>query len=290
MMLGEDIFIRPLNWADCEIADQINRLAFEMTESRLSELRRNLEIQPDGWFVTEYRSSPISSELVGMVGVVNYGSSAYIGQLAILPSFQRRGIGRALMGHVLSWLDSRKVPTILLDASEKGYPLYLQLGFTALDQSFVYALDRMPTMTRCPDGVESMRSSDMDELVEFDARIFPGNRKQVFRLLLRDFPDNAFIVRDDTGRISAFLFIQGRKLGPWVAASSEEAERLLMAAFSKRLPGFPFAVVPGMNTDADSLLRGYGFQVYRSNRHMRRGMDPGYQRSKVYGQASFAIG
>jgi GNAT superfamily N-acetyltransferase len=105
--------------ADLQVADGLNQAAFETQESRIADMRRYLEAQPDGWFLAESHLGP-----VGMVGALNYHHSAYIGQLAVLPEFQKMGIGSALMQHVLVWLQGIKIPSALLDASKQGYPLY----------------------------------------------------------------------------------------------------------------------------------------------------------------------
>ena len=88
-----EISIRNLSAADIPAADKIVMSAFGQSESRLDEMRRYLEIQPDGWFVAEQ-----AGLLLGMVGAVDYGAFAYIGLMVVWPEFQGRGIGRLLNG------------------------------------------------------------------------------------------------------------------------------------------------------------------------------------------------
>jgi GNAT superfamily N-acetyltransferase len=286
----EDAFsIRPMRGADYKAADLVFRAAFNIPESRQADLIRNVKIQPDGWFVAER-----SGGLVGLIGIVSYTSFAYIGQLAVLPEFQSRGIGRKLMEHVLGWARVKGVPSLLLDATEKGFPLYTSLGFSTIDLSCVYAVNGMLSVEarldrRSPE-VLPLSDVSLDELALFDAPFFGGDRSRVLGLLLRDFPGGSFAARDSRGRLSGYLILQGRKLGPWAARTPAAAERLLSVALASGLPENLFAVVPGANPDADRLLKKWGFEVFVRNRHMLLGPEPLRLRSKIYGQASFAIG
>ena len=131
-----EISIRNLSAVDIPAADKIVMSAFGQSESRLDEMRRYLEIQPDGYFVAEQ-----AGIMLGMVGAIDYGTFAYIGLMVVWPEFQGRGIGRLLMEHLLGWLDQRGTPS-LLDATEMGYPLYKKLGFVETDLSSVYIQDQ----------------------------------------------------------------------------------------------------------------------------------------------------
>ena len=277
--------IRPLTPADLEVADRINMAAFGIKESRLVDLRRYLTIQPDGWFLADQ-----SGEDTGMVGAVSYSTSAYIGMLAVLPEHQGKKIGRCLMEYVVSWLDDQGIPTIMLDATEKGFPLYLQLGFSESDLAWVYGREVSSEKPSPQSGVISICPEELPELVEMDAQFFPGNRERVFRSLLASDPNSAFLTRNVAGQISGYIFIQGSRLGPWAAGQPEDAERLLKHVLSLEQSERLYAVVPEMNKDAAALFTNYGFKRVKSNRHMVRGAEPAYQRQKVFGQTSSAIG
>ncbi len=76
-----------------------------------------------------------------------------------------------------------------------------------------------------------------------------------------------------------------------MARDPEAAERLLRAALTLPLAGTPTVIAPSLNGDAQEVLARCGFTVVRSTRHMRRGLLPRpRQRSRIYGQESFAIG
>jgi predicted N-acetyltransferase YhbS len=280
------IVIRALTIKDFEAADRILQSAFGSPESRQADLRRYLSMQPDGWFIATNQG-----EQVGMVGAVDFGSFAYVGMMAVLTEMRHQGIGRALMEHLLDWLDERDCPMALLDATEAGAPLYEHLGFIDDGEIHVFHLP-VSVSTPYPAGhVSSMGPHDLPALVDFDTPIFGADRGKALSAYLADFPTRSLIARDEIGRIGGFLFAQMGRIGPWAAVDPATAEDLIKAALSLPYEWFPRVNIPSPNQAAVELLKRYGFQGQYSLRLMRRGgsQSPG-DWSRIYAQASSAIG
>ena len=281
-----DITIRPLTEGDIVKADQVLQAAFNTVESRAADLQRYLALQPDG-----FRVAVCQDSLAGLVGAVDYGPFTYIGLMAVHPAFQRHGIGHALMRQIVDWLDARDTPMALLDATVMGAPVYISLGFVDQDQACLFQLGTPAHCLSCPENVQPLGLQDIEALCEFDTPIFGANRCGVFRMLLDDLAGRAFATRDEAGHISGYLFSQRRRLGPWAARRSEDAQALLQAALRLPFEGGPAVIAPGMNNAAQELLKRFDFQFVRSSRHMRRGGTRLIsQRALIYGQTSFAIG
>jgi ribosomal protein S18 acetylase RimI-like enzyme len=279
------IVIRNLTEADVDPADAILMSAYG-GPSRSARLRRYLALQAEGWLLAE-----LDGGLAGVAGTINYGPLAYIGLVAVHPSMQRRGVARALMERLLAWLEERGCPLALLDASDAGAPLYVQLGFEDEGKTLVFRRDDCALRPQPSDRVSLLRPADLPALVAFDTPIFGADRAAVFAAQLAEEPERAFVAHDATGQIAGYLFAQTQTLGPWVARTRADAEALLGAALRLEYDGAPGAIVPASNADASRLLMRYGFSPLRSLRHMRRGGNaaPG-QRVLLYGQASLAIG
>lgn len=65
--------------------------------------------------------------LVGYARALSDGAfNAYVGTVAVLPEYQRRGIGRALIGRLL---DGRDHIQFVLHADPRVHPFYLRCGF-----------------------------------------------------------------------------------------------------------------------------------------------------------------
>ena len=281
-----DISIRTLSPDDLEITDSIVTSAFGLSSSRAEEIRRYFALEPNRWFLATYRDQP-----AGVVGATNYGPFTYLGMMTVRKELQRKGIGRALLQHMLDWTETQAIPYLRLDASDAGFPLYLRFGFEVLDQVFKFQLSDYSPSSNFPQRVRSLKFQDIQALADFDSPIFGASRAGLFHALLTDFPDRSFAVYDTSGGMAGYLFAQTRQLGPWAARSPRDAEALLQAALTLAYKGDPLAITPEINTAALDLLERYGFRHVLTNRHMQRGLAtiPG-RRTDIYGQASFAIG
>jgi GNAT superfamily N-acetyltransferase len=283
-----DIAIRNLIRSDIPIADDIFCSAFKQPASHAGDIERYLVLQPDGLFLAIFDGA-----VAGMGGAIDYGAFAYIGMMAVHPAFQRRGIGHALMRHLLAWLDARGTPMSLLDASAAGAPIYARLGFVECDKACTFQRRDGSRSTHCPDNVRLVRPQDLPALCAFDRPIFGADRSCMFRALLGDSAERVFLIHDEAGQLAGYVFARPARLGPWVVRRPQDAYALLQAALSLPYKAGPTVIVPKMNSVAQELVEQSGFQRESQphHTHMRRGGAglPG-QRALIYGQTSFSLG
>lgn len=278
--------ILPLTPSLLPNADAILQAAFDQPQSYLPEMGRYVELQPDGYFA-DFEGD----QLAGVGGAVDYGQFAYVGLMAVHPNYQRRGIARRLMQHILAGLSARGMPAVLLDASPKGFPLYQSLGFHDVEDSSRYVQTETIITPPPPSAVRLLTAADLPALAALDTPVFGADRSQLFRLLLRDFPARAFAAQDETGQLSGFLFDRGHVLGPWVALREQDAEALLQAALNLPSERTLRLVIPAANHAAAALLPRYGFRRVYACRHMRLGEMPAPERRDlVWAQTSYAVG
>ena len=65
-------------------------------------------------------------QLVGFARAISDGAfNAYISTVAVLPAYQKRGIGRELVRRLI---DDRDGIQFVLHANERAYPFYLHIG------------------------------------------------------------------------------------------------------------------------------------------------------------------
>jgi len=278
--------IRPLTPADLDAADAIYQSAYRSGESRKAEMRRYLALPSSCWLLALVRGEPI-----GMVGAVSYGPFASLGLMGVRPEGQRKGVGRALMTRVLEWADETGTPTVILDATEEGAPLYASYGFVAGDRAMLYRLEETPAAGEPPANVWPLEWDALTAAVEFDARYFGAEREAVLRLLLEELPGRAYACYAEDGAMAGFLMAQRRRLGPWVARRAAEAEELLRAAMRLPFAAPPTVIIPEANAAGRALVSRHGFHLVRSCVHMWRGPSPvSRRRDSIYGQESFALG
>jgi GNAT superfamily N-acetyltransferase len=283
-----ELLIRALTEDDLDAADEIFAAAYGVGRGRAREVSRYLELQPDGWVLATLGGRP-----VGLGGAVDYGPCAYIGMIGVLPEVQRRGIGLAIMRYLLDWLDARGCPTVLLDASAAGAPLYERLGFVDDDRALLFRRDEQgtPVVATAPSTrLAGLEVADMAEVVSFDAPIYGAPRAAMLGSYVREYAGRAFVARDAAGQVAGYLIAREAAVGPWAARSPTDAAVLLAGALELPFEAAPTAIVPASNEAAAQLVEAHGFRLQRALRHMRRGIPLAGRRALLYGQASFAVG
>ena len=165
-----------------------------------------------------------------------------------------------MLQHMLDWAEVQGIPYLRLDASDAGFPLYLQFGFEVLDQALMFRHPDFSPLSDYPQQVRLLKSQDIQALADFDTPIFGADRAGLFQALLTDFPDRGFAAYDASGDMAGYLFAQTQRLGPWAARSQQDAEALLQAALTLSYKGVPLVIAPGTNTAASDLLGRYGFR------------------------------
>lgn len=281
------LVIQSLLETDLDETDAVVKAAYNLPVSRREALRRFLALQPDGAFVVKNNSL-----IVGFGAVTSYQAFAYIGLMSVHPSMQKRGVGQLIMEQLLTWLEARRCPTVLLDATPAGTPLYERYGFQQESRTLV--LNRTQSVSFSPPSageISFARIEDIPELAAFDTPCFGANREALLRLYLTENSRRVLLKRDAAGKLMGYLIAQPRTLGPWVALDEETGEHLLAQALR-----LPFEQGPGIFVSADNeqalrLFARYGFTEERGLSHMSRGKK--LQRARgtlLYGQASLGLG
>ena len=279
--------LHPLLQTDLDAIDEVVKAAYSISRSRKETLYQYLQLQPDGAFVVKEEDT-----IVGFGAALDYRTFAYIGLMSVHPSVQKRGVGRLLMDTLLAWLAERGCQVVLLDASHAGAPLYLRSGFVEDDRTLhmrrVY--NTAVLSTHLDEGLR-LKDKNFAKLVAFDASYFGASREALLHLYIERDPQRVFVTSDNNGDITGYLIAQTSTIGPWVARSVEEAERLLQCALALHYDAEPTLFVSEHNSNALSLIERYGFEQVRYLRHMRKGLSVKRGRkTALYGQASLGFG
>ena len=192
--------------------------------------RRLIELEPDGCFAVRE-----GDQLIGTVTTTAYGPTlAWIGMMIVHREHRRRGVGAALMRLALEYLTSRGVATVKLDATPAGKPLYESLGFVTEVE-----LERWQGVTK-PDSVPDSRETSgasRQSLIDLDLAAYGVDRRRLIESLVDGSVVDPIIVSRDDGRDAGYaLARRGRiatYIGPIVAESTADAERLLDAAVAR---------------------------------------------------------
>lgn len=227
--------------------------------------RRQLE--PAGCFVAELEGGVIGTACTSV-----FGNVAWISMVLVDASHRGRGVGTRLMQQVLAYLDERRIPSIRLDATSLGRPVYEKLGFRAEFELIRYE-GVLPTRSPSP-SVAPVSLDDLPAVFEVDRRVTNTDRSRLLSQLFHETPD---LFRCVKGASSVAAFVAARpgsrawQIGPCLGEPAGCRELLRDAAH--RRAGQPvFLDVPVANEPAQQFAREMGLHMQRTLLRMGRGI------------------
>jgi GNAT superfamily N-acetyltransferase len=175
---------------------------------------------------------------VGVSSSLSFGSTGWVGGVAVLPEQTRRGLGRTLTERAMASLGDRGARTVHLYATEMARPLYARMGFEPegdyvelvgppLDAADSPAWVENGVGPEC--GLRPGRESDLPQVLVLDRRATGEDRQRLISLL---WPRRA-LVSETEGAVSGYALRQSASsVGAVVAAGEDAADALLAASLA----------------------------------------------------------
>jgi GNAT superfamily N-acetyltransferase len=226
---------------------------------------RFLSLSPRGCFVAE-----TDGEVVGTATTISYeGRFAWIGMVLVDPAKRGLGIGTDLLKKTIQYLDGCGIPSMKLDATPQGKPLYQKLGFVS-----EYEIERLQWQ-RAPVPHAAVEACAVtEELLNQDREIFGADRSALLRSIAHEHPELVLQIRSQ-GKLTGYSL--GRSgaladhLGPWVAQDESSARDLLNEFLLRSRAEKVFVDAVRFSPWAMKMLRESGFQFSRPLTRMYRG-------------------
>jgi hypothetical protein len=222
-------------------------------------------MQPDGCFLAEVDNQP-----VGTACACIFGSVAWVALVLVDASQRKRGVGTRLMQHVLQFLDDSKVPTVRLDATPLGRPIYEKLGFAADYELIRYEGNPVqPAAEPAP----AANASLLEDICRFDAAVTGTDRRKFLHRFLDEHPESLrVIVAQDA--VQGFMGLRpgarAVQIGPCMAEA--QAGPVLLADALQRLAGQRVYIdIPVDHAGAAHLAAAAGLTEQRRLLRMTRG-------------------
>jgi GNAT superfamily N-acetyltransferase len=121
----------------------------------------------------------IGSEIAGTgIAVVN-DNAAWLGIIIVKENYRNKGLGTAITNHLIGYAKSRGIDSIILVASESGFPVYRKIGFEP-DLNYLYF--RRDTHTRIESVIENIAEisrKDHNWIFELDYNISGEKRENL---------------------------------------------------------------------------------------------------------------
>ena len=222
-----------------------------------ADWHRFLRLQPDGCFIAE-----LDGQGVGTATAFVFGPVAWIAMVLVDPNFRKHGIGTALMTAALAFLDN--CPTVRLDATALGQPVYAKLGFVGEYELARYAgvlPDRIGAAT-VPPSLAAITALDWQVTATPRARLLEALAAET-GAHVRGVPAGGYLM-DRPGS-------HATQIGPAIAVDPVSGQALLDDA-AHRLAGRPVLIdIPVDNRPAIAWAEAAGLQPQRRFLRMRRG-------------------
>jgi GNAT superfamily N-acetyltransferase len=154
------------------------------------ELCTALGLEPDGAVragLVHYNDAPDGHGLAGAVVLTRWAADyAAVGMMLVAARYERRGLGRALLEHLLRAAGDDA--TVTLFATDMGRPLYEKLGFRPVRRSVSFmgrfrpppAFDnsKKREAPRLAGSVRGATAADLPDILALDRVAFGGDRGQ----------------------------------------------------------------------------------------------------------------
>ena len=173
--------------------------------------------------------APDGRGLAGAVVLTRWGPDlASVGMMLVAARYGRRGLGRALMEHLLTAAGDA---TVTLFATDMGRPLYEKLGFQPVRRNVSF-VGRFQALEDNSNKLVSRLAAeeDLPTILDVDKAAFGADRGHILRWL-PTVAEQLRVVEDDAG-IAGYAaawrpHVTTTVFGPVVAPSGDAAKRLI---------------------------------------------------------------
>lgn len=261
-----DLRIRQMTHEDIPAGMQLKSFAgWNQTEA---DWRVFLDANPAGCF-----AAVCGGRVVGTTTVIRYGPAlAWIGMVLVHPEYRGQGIATTLMRKALDHLTD--CPTVKLDATAAGKPVYEKLGFA--EEGIIRRLTtpNLPPVEGSDDEIARAERADFEMIARMDRPCFGGDRTFLLNALRESAADLAWHLTSG-GQTTGYCvgrrgssFVQ---IGPIVAETVDDATRLARAALRPLTEAAVVLDVPAIHAELLRWLQSVGFSIQREFVRMVRG-------------------
>jgi GNAT superfamily N-acetyltransferase len=239
-----------------------------------ADWNRFLDASPEGCFVAE-----VDGHVRGTAATISFENRfAWIGMVLVDPEFRSRGLGTKLLERTIEYIDQRKIPTMKLDATPQGKPLYEKLGFVSEYGIERWILKRPP---RADVGIADSKRASVSEtqfesILRKDRDVFGADRSFLLGSLQKESPQfsmggwsNNALQGYAFGRSGSFA----DHIGPLAAEDAATARQLLNEFLTRSSRETIIVDCLTANSATVGLLRAFGFSYARTLTRMYRGQN-----------------
>ncbi len=221
----------------------------------------------------------IGDTLAGLGNIIYNEDSAWLSQIVVHPGFRNQGIGKAITAALIDHIDRNRYPTIMLDATDMGYPVYRSLGFATISRH-VHLSGELLATAPMPAALIPYEEQYLDQVLLLDRQATGEDRAGT----LLEQIDKALLYREGDQITGAYWPALSR--GPVIAAGTNAGLGLLQVRMQEKT----HSMLPEENRQAIGWLQQQGFREQRKSRRMRLGAPRDWKPEWIYNTIGGALG
>jgi GNAT superfamily N-acetyltransferase len=242
-------------------------------------------VDEGGFLIGELDGAPAAT-----ISCVNYDDRfSFLGFYIVRPDLRGSGYGLSIWKAAIAHAGQR---VIGLDGVVAQQENYKKSGFHLAYANIRYG-GTVAAPSAVPTGIVALRDVPFAMIEASDTTVFPAARPAFLRAWIGTSGHiGCALMRD--GRLAGWGVIRpcrsGRKIGPLVADTRGDAERVLSALVAKSGGGEIFLDVPAVNAEAVALAQSLGLAPVFETARMYTGPIPPLRLERVFGVTTFELG
>lgn len=253
--------LRRLNLQDVEQAFQLSKSEnWNQTEKEWELLVGNPQ--------NTCLAAAAGEKLIGTATAINYEDKvAWIGMVIVDRDYRGQRISNLLLSNLIETSENRF--SLKRDATPAGLPVYEKFGF--IDEYLVHrfttsSVIKINLIFEPVISIEKVSKDNLDEVIEYDKKIFGADRKQIIEFLFRNFPEKTWVLRKDGQIHGIALGRKGRmfhQVGPVYASNLDFAKILILKSLEICVNQPVVFDIPKKNTELINWIKTLGFEKQR---------------------------
>ncbi|KAA0993113.1 GNAT family N-acetyltransferase [Dyadobacter aurulentus] len=221
-----------------------------------------------------------NGQLLAIGTNMHHTDSVWLACIVVHPAHRNKGLGKMITRHLIDQIDRKRYPTIYLDATEYGYPVYRKLGFE-LETCYSHLAREVKSETY-PISTDIVRFEEKfrEQVLRVDRQVSGEDRAGI----LQDFISTSYLYISDN-------LVLGYYVPEWgdapVMAIDDRAGIELMKL---RIQMEDKAIVPQDNLLALEFLAQNNFIEYKFSRRMFLGLKREWKADKLFNRISGQLG
>jgi N-acetylglutamate synthase-like GNAT family acetyltransferase len=212
-----------------------------------------------------------NDKIIGIGTTIFYKDTSWIAHLIVKNNSRNKGYGTKILNYLCDHCKDNGYKTILLFATEMGYPLYKKYGFELQTEYIQY--EKLDEKEYFPNrNIRSIQTNDYEKILELDRTVTGENRKD----LLLQYISNGFVYTQNNEIIGYYLNNLGEGL---IIAINEEAGHELMKL---RISNGKYATVPIGNMHGNIFYKENGFKEIMKIKRMVYGSKIECKNENIY--------